>query len=105
MPSGPQTFLGSRFFKALATSETDSWMEVSVTPIVKERGTGGGAGSTGLNTKWKKLFKILAFLLLSVINDWPSRRKLGDTFSFVADFTKDQKRFGVSERESLSLWA
>ena len=42
-------------------------MEISVTPVVGERGTAGGAGSAGLNTEWKKLFKILAILLLSVM--------------------------------------
>ena len=44
MLSGPHAFLGSRFSKDLATSETDSWMEVSVMPVVGEKGTAGRAG-------------------------------------------------------------
>lgn len=58
-----------------------------------------------VNTELKNRLSTFAFSTLSLTKAWPSLRKEGFWFIFVADFMNDQKHFGFSSTESRRLLA
>ena len=109
MLSGPHALFGSKLRSTSAIASGVNWMldRQLVLALAEAVKLVGGSRSGGEKTEWKKRLKTFAFSTLSFMNSRPSLRKVGFWFIFVDVFINNQKRFGFSNSERLSLvtWA